>query len=150
MAIDITHLEIRRLGEKDVILAEEIVVLFSKIFQEKLSVPNSEHIKTLLQRSEFICIGATMGDKLIAGLTAHILPSLYNEHPEIFIYDIAVKPKYQGKGIGKALLEKLQPFAKDLKIKEVFVNADGDDDDALKFYKKIGGKPMKVVQFTFE
>lgn len=144
------ELDLRRLSEQDDGLAGELIVLFSSEFKQHLTSPGKAHIVKLLSRSEFICICALHKERVIGGLTAYVLPSMYREHPEIFIYDIAVKKKYRGKGVGKMLIEKLKPFAKDLKIREVFVNASGDDDDALKFYRKIGGKEMQIVQFTFE
>jgi ribosomal protein S18 acetylase RimI-like enzyme len=147
---DQEDLQLKRINEKDIELANELIDLFSREFKVELKAPSVEHVQNLLRRTEFICIVGIIEDTIIAGLTAHVIPSLYQPEPVIYIGDIAVRKKYRGKGLGKALMEKLKPFAKDLAIKEIFVNASGDDDNALKFYRKLGGQEYQLVQFSFE
>jgi len=142
-------LTLRKLNNNDINLAIKVVELLADISDIDYNF-NEDHIKKILGRSEFICIAASLSNDVVGALTAQTLPSLYNENPKIFITDIAVKKEHRGKGIARELLQKLNPYASDLKIKELFVNTYDDNELAQKFYRKLGGKEIKVVQFSFE
>ena len=86
---------------------------------------------------------------VVGGLTAHTLPLTSGEQSEVFIYDIAVAPAHQRKGIGRGLVEELRRLAASAGVGEVFVAADNDDAHALDFYRALGGTPAPVTIFTF-
>ena len=71
------------------------------------------------------------------------------ESPELFIYDIAVRPDYQRQGIGRALMTALRQAAAAEGIADLFVPADNDDRHALEFYRRLGGVAAPVTIFTF-
>jgi len=75
---------------------------------------------------------------------------MYNsDSAELFIYDIAVRPEFQRKGVGKRLMLAAQAFCTQNGIKQMFVDANEADTHALDFYSSLGGRAEKVVQFTF-
>jgi aminoglycoside 3-N-acetyltransferase I len=104
----------------------------------------------LLARREFWAIAAFDGDVLVGGLTAHALPMTRNEQTELFIYDIAVQPAQQRRGIGRRLIESLLASSRDEGIRVAFVPADNEDQHALDFYRAVGGEPADVTIFTFD
>lgn len=69
--------------------------------------------------------------------------STFKGKPGLYLEDLYVKPEYRGKGIGKALLNKLIETAKERKCSKVeWVVLDWNK-PAIDFYKKLGAKEMK-------
>jgi aminoglycoside 3-N-acetyltransferase I len=148
MAADI---KIKRLGKKDVVLFQELILVFEEVFEsENLKTPKKSYLKQLFKNSGFVTFIALNKKEVVGGLTAFELPMYYYKGSEMFIYDIAIKTKYQQTGIGKKLLAKLQQYCKKNGIKEMFVAANAEDANALKFYDSTGGKAEMVVHFNFE
>lgn len=80
---------------------------------------------------------------------AHVLPMTRSESRELFIYDLAVHPDHQRRGIGRALVEALRALGTSEGIGVAFVPADNEDDHALAFYEALGGEAAPVTIFTF-
>jgi len=49
-------------------------------------------------------VAAIDGDEIVGGVTAHELGVTRSEDDELFIYDLAVRPAVQRRGIGRRLL----------------------------------------------
>jgi GNAT superfamily N-acetyltransferase len=62
--------------------------------------------------------------------------------PGIYLEDIYVKPELRGKGIGKALLEKIIALAKERNFGRVEWCVLDWNTPAINFYKKLGAKDM--------
>ena len=92
-------------------------------------------------------IVAFVDGTVAGGLTAHTLAMTNFEGSEIFLYDIAVDPIHQRRGIGRALVDLLTTSAAALGIESVFVPADDEDLHALDFYRALGGRPTKTTIF---
>jgi aminoglycoside 3-N-acetyltransferase I len=95
-------------------------------------------------------IGALEGDEVVGGVTAHTLPMTREQSSEIFIYDIAVHPDRQRRGVGKSLIAALRAAGAAEGIDTVFVDADVEDDHAIEFYRALGGEAAPVTAFTFQ
>lgn len=54
---------------------------------------------------------------------------------------IAVLPKFQRKGFGRALIEKMEKYAKERGMRKVYVEPSADNEIAIHFYVKNGYKP---------
>ncbi len=68
--------------------------------------------------------------------------STFKGKPGIYLEDLYVKPEYRGRGIGKALLNKLIETAKERKCARVeWVVLDWNK-PAIDFYKNLGAKEM--------
>jgi ribosomal protein S18 acetylase RimI-like enzyme len=65
-----------------------------------------------LSNSNFFTIVAKDNNEVIGRLTVFILHIYYNESLSAYIYDVGVKPGYQGKGIGKSLMAFLCDYCK--------------------------------------
>jgi aminoglycoside 3-N-acetyltransferase I len=71
------------------------------------------------------------------------------ESSEIFIYDIAVRPDHQRKGVGRRLIAALREEGTAVGVNELFVAADNEDAHALDFYRALGAAPTPVTVFSF-
>jgi aminoglycoside 3-N-acetyltransferase I len=91
-------------------------------------------------------IAALSDGDLVGGLTAHTLPMTRTQISELFIYDLAVRPEHQRRGVGCGLISHLRNAAA---AAEIFVAVDDEDAHALDFYRAVGGAAAPVTIFTF-
>lgn len=61
----------------------------------------------------------------------------YNDRKSIMIEELVVNSKYQRKGVGRKLVEKVELFAKRNEVKRILLTT-GKNTIAFKFYKKLG------------
>jgi len=128
-----------------------LINLFNVVFEEEEpAIGSKANLEKLLGNSGFIALAAVSEDKIVGGLTAHVLPMYYSEQSEIFLYDLAVKPEFQRMGIGKELLQHLKEYCVMNGIKEFFVMAHEEDESAIDFYHSTGGKSERVINFVYE
>lgn len=71
--------------------------------------------------------------EIIGGMTVYVLPSLYTEK-DYYIYDMAVTPLQQNKGVGKALLNYIIEMGKEHEAEAVYIEADEPDQAANHLY----------------
>ena len=79
-----------------------------------------------------------------------MLPIIAQDGLELFIYDIAMHPVHQRKGIGRPLIQAALDAATRSGLLAAFVPADNDDTDALDVYRTIGGSAQAVRSFLFD
>lgn len=142
--------EIKLLDSKSVQEFEELLKIFHKVFEHDVALPSKEYVKSLLSKDDFKVFVAKVEGSVVGGLTIYVLHSYYVEQPQAFIYDVGITPDVQGKGIGKLLLKEVITYCKNNGYSEAFVEAEGDDDEAIAFYRKT--KPdfeMNAIQFTY-
>lgn len=140
---------IRRLRTGDESLARETFATISRVFEHDPSSLRDAYVESLLRRADFWAYTAVHSGIVVGGLTAYTLPLTRVEESEIFIYDIAVDPSVQRRGIGRELVAALRRDAAMEDIAIVFVPADNEDTHALDFYRAIGGDAAPVTIFTF-
>jgi ribosomal protein S18 acetylase RimI-like enzyme len=144
-------IEYKKLETGDLDHLTELIKVYEEVFEmEDFALPAAQYLQSLLER-ETICFYAAILDKKVGGgLTAHVLPSTYFPSSEVYIYDLAVRTKFQRKGIGRKLINSLKEYCAGLRLKEVFVQADLEDRHALDFYRATGGIAENVVHFSYE
>jgi aminoglycoside 3-N-acetyltransferase I len=138
---------VRRLQTTDAATARKLFALFADVFETDHSEVSNDYAAKLLARADFWAYVATLDDVVVGGLTAHTLPMTRSESAEIFLYDLAVDPSVQRRGVGRQLVTSLVADAAAAGIEVVFVSADNDDTHALDFYSAIGGRPAEVTIF---
>lgn len=144
-------MKIIRLQSHDLPYLTELVNLFEEVFEiENFRMPDPDYLQKLLERPGFFVFVALNENKIIAGLTAHELPSCYFQSSEIYLYDLAVKNEFQRQGIGRKLLEALSAFCKQNNYPEFFVQADIEDQHALEFYRSTGGIAEEVIHYSYK
>lgn len=142
--------EIKQLTKHDLADFQQLIVLFMEVFEhEDNTIPGPPYLKRLLERADFIVFVAKIEGIVVGGLTAYELRKYYSEISEIFIYDIAVQPRFQRKGLGKRLLSALKDHGGTTNVNDIFVAADQDDQQAVDFYHTTGGKAEKVLHFNY-
>ncbi len=143
-------IEVCRLSVDDIGLAQRTFRLMAEVFEEPSGLLSEAYVSSLLSRAEFWALAAVTDDMPIGGVTAHALPMTRNESTELFIYDLAVHPDYQRRGVGRALVDALRTQAARRGLAVTFVPADNDDAHALEFYRALGGDAAPVTVFTWE
>ena len=138
-----------RLGPAHRDVAKRMFAVMAEGFDEEHEELSSEYVDKLLARDDFWAVAALEGEEVVGGLTAHTLLMTREEAREIFIYDIAVHPQQQRKGIGSLLMRHLLELGAEAGIGDVFVPADNADPHALDFYRAVGGTAVPVTFFTF-
>ncbi|HLT07921.1 MAG TPA: GNAT family N-acetyltransferase [Cyclobacteriaceae bacterium] len=143
-------IQYQKLTLSDLPALQALISLYEDVFEmQPCPLPGRGYLQKLLQREGLVFFVALQGEEVVGGLTAHVLPSVYYESAELYIYDLAVKAAYQRQGIGKQLVTALIDYGKQQGYREVFVQADVIDQHALDFYKATGGNPEEVVHFTY-
>ena len=128
----------------------ELIGVFEDVFEMKnFAVPDAEYLLQLLKKDNFHVFVALYDNNVVGGLTAYTLSAYYSESSTVYIYDLAVKTEFQRQGIGKMLILNINNYCKSIGVKEVFVQADLEDDYAIDFYKSTGGLPENVIHFTY-
>ncbi|MEO7192152.1 MAG: GNAT family N-acetyltransferase [Vicinamibacterales bacterium] len=139
----------RRLSIHDRDLARTLFTVMAGVFDEQSDPLPDSYLDCLLKRDDFWAIATLDGDEIVGGLTAHSLMMTRSQTSEVFIYDLAVQPHHQRKGVGRQLIEALQSAAAASGITTVFVPVENEDTHALEFYRAVGGTAAPVTFFTF-
>lgn len=142
-------LRVRRLTPADRDLARRVFAMMVETFGEEPRPLGEAYLDLILSRPDFWALAALDGDVIVGGLTAHTLPMTRAEESEIFIYDLAVRPDRQRRGVGRLLIAALRDEAAAAGVSNVFVPADDEDDHAIEFYRATGGVPSPVTIFTY-
>src|SRR5690606_6080430 len=142
-------MKIIKLNADDLACLRDLIRLYALVFNEKVSLPSDAYLQKLLEQPSVFFFVAQKDGRVVGGLTAHVLPSVYFSSNEVYVYDLAVETALQRQGIGAALMKELQHYCRSQGFREVFLQADTVDDYALRFYGKIGGRREDVVHYTF-
>ena len=142
--------DIRKLNKQDLNTFIALIRVFEDVFEmENFLMPEEKHLQQLLAKDSFFVFVALSGNEVVGGLTAYTLEQYYSTKPLVYIYDLAVKTRYQRQGIGRKLMAAINEYCKNTSVEEVFVQADEIDDYAIEFYQATGGNAEKVVHFTY-
>lgn len=146
-----TTLRIIQLQPNDAATFRELVLLFASVFDTNAAViPGEAYLAAQLAQPGFVAFAAMLDGVVIGGLSAYELRDYRAEGSELFLYDIAVRPDMQRTGAGRQLMDALKAYCSENGIRELFVAADEEDQDALDFYKATGGEEAKVVHFSYD
>ena len=73
-------------------------------------------------------------------LTAHRLQRFDSRKAEVLLYEMGVHEDYRRKGIGKALIEEVKKWAKEVGAAEVWVLTEKSNIPAMAMYQSAGGQ----------
>ena len=148
------NFHIRKLEESDVAIAQELFILFKKVFFDLVitqdDLPDKEYIQSLLAKDSFHIFVALDGDVIIGGVTLFELDMYMKKSKEAYIYDIAVDKTVRHKGVATALVDAIRSYGQDRGIEVVFVEASTNDIDAVAFYESLGIEKEYVTHFNIE
>ena len=148
LALDCVRAVRLRQGDRDI--ARGLFAAMAEVFEQPAGPLCDASIDRLLCRDDFWAVAAFVGEDLAGGVTAHTLPMSRSDGSELFIYDVAVRRRYQRMGIGRQLLETTCQLAAQLGIHFSFVLAENIDTHALDFYRALGATESSVTLFAFE
>lgn len=116
---------------------------FEKLSAQIETAENELH-QTLFGENKFVEILIAEYDKKIVGQAIFLKNfSTFLGKPGIYLEDLYVKPEMRGKGIGRALLDKIILLAKERNYGRVEWSVLDWNTSAIEFYKKIGARPME-------
>lgn len=142
-------IRVERLTAAGIERARTLFAAMAQVFETEAEPLSDAYLRRLLERDDFWALEAAADGRAVGGLTAHVLPLTRAEVSEVFLYDIAVIPEFQRRGIGRQLVATLRAQATAAGITVLFVPADNEDAHALDFYRALGGIPAPVTIFTF-
>lgn len=143
-------MRIERLTTSDRARARETFLLMADVFDEDATPLGDAYLDRLLARDAFWALAAVDdAGTVVGGLTAHTLPMTTAEASALFIYDLAVRPDWQRRGVGRQLVAALREQAAAEGIDDVFVPAENEDVHAIAFYRALGGEPTAMTMFDF-
>jgi len=146
-----TH--IKTLGSVDSPTMRQMLGLFGKAFEDlptyAANQPEDAYLAELLARETFVAIAAFAEATLVGGLAAYVLPKFEQARAELYIYDLAVEESHRRRGIATAMIEELRRIAASRRIYVIFVQADRDDEAAIRLYTKLGQRE-DVIHFDIE
>jgi aminoglycoside 3-N-acetyltransferase I len=144
-----TEIEISKL--QSVKELTELISVFEEVFEMKKQ-PHADkiHLQKLLDKDSFFAIIAKAENKIVGGLTVYILDQYYSNKPVGYIYDLAVLPKYQRKGVGRSLIDFTARYCKEQGFEEMFVQVHKADGHAIEFYRSTDpANEEQAVQFNY-
>ena len=114
------------------------IVDFNRLLDEG-TVWDSEQGKKFIGNDDNALFIAFWEEKASGFLTAHRLQRFDKRKAEVLLYEIGVHPNYRRRGIGKALIEEVKKWAKEVEADEVWVLTEKDNEAAMAMYKSAGG-----------
>lgn len=136
---------IRSATEKDVPVIFALIKELAEYekLADQIKTTEDELRKTLFGKDRFVEILLAEYDNKIVGQALFLKNfSTFLGKPGIYLEDLYVKPDLRGKGIGKALLDKIISIAKERNYGRVEWSVLDWNEPAIDFYKKIGAKPL--------
>ena len=134
-------IEVRRLGAGDVAGMEAAKGLFNEVCGEEGyhgPPPTRGHLDKLLGDEKFIALTAHIDGRMVGALAGYELVKYEADRSEIYIYDLAVREEHRRLGVATALIEALQPIARERGAWVIYVQADPPDAPAVALYDKLG------------
>ena len=128
----------------------DLIYIFKDVFENNLDMPSQNYLHHLLRNPYFLVFVVKNDGKVLGGATIYVLDQYYSENPLAYIYDIGISIDFQGRGIGKSLIEAICDYCSKNGFEEAFVQAEYEDVDAVNFYKRTGfSTSVKAIQFGY-
>lgn len=143
-------MEIKKLRPDDSDDFIDLIKIFKEAFEQEDELPDKEYLSNLLSYTHFLVFVVKTAQKVVGGLTVYILPQYYTTKPLAYIYDVAIAPGFQKKGLGKALIADVCKYCKQHGFDAAYVEAENEDKDAVNFYKRTAfSSEITARHFTY-
>lgn len=144
-------IQIKKLASDDIEEFSDLIKVFEEVFEwNNFVFPSNLHLQKVLRNPSFMVFVAKKDEKIIGGLTTHILDRYDSEKPSAYIYDIAVLTDFQRQAIGKLLISTLNDYCKNNGFSEMFVQAETEDTQAVNFYRTTPmSSELQATHFTY-
>lgn len=142
----------QRLTPEHIDLMRDLLAVFGRAFDDESLYrerpPSDDYLRRELANDHTIVLVARDGERVAGGLVAHVLPKFEQERSEIYLYDLAVDEPYRRQGIATRLIGELRQLAPRYGAWVIFVQADADDEPAIKLYESLS--TVKEAPFHFD
>jgi aminoglycoside 3-N-acetyltransferase I len=132
----------RHLSPVDIPVLKALLRVFGEAFEDmdayQAAVPDDAYLRKLLAKPHFIVVVALNGTDVVGGLAAYELEKFEQDRREIYIYDLAVAGPHRRRGLATRLIRELQRLARERKAYVIYVQADRQDDPAIRLYESLG------------
>jgi aminoglycoside 3-N-acetyltransferase I len=143
-------MEIKKLEKNKTSEFRNLIEIFKDVFENDRQTLDIDYLSRLLSKNDFIVFVVKVENKVVGGLTIYVLHSYYSTKPIAYIYDIGITKRFQGQGLGKALITEVCKFCKANGFEDAYVEAESDDIDAVSFYRKTKiSNEMNAIHFTY-
>jgi ribosomal protein S18 acetylase RimI-like enzyme len=88
-------------------------------------------------------------DGIIVGFVSAVDYLHPDKVAQLWLNEVGVAPSYQGRGIGKALMELMIDHARSLGCSEAWVLTDANNEAANAVYRASGGTPSDQIMYSF-
>lgn len=144
------QVEIKKLDSECLAEFESLIEIFKEVFENDEPAAGDEQLKKLLSNPDFFVFVVLLNNEVVGGLTMYVLHRYYGTKPGAYIYDVGIRPAFQGRGLGKALINEVCYHCKQHGFEEAYVEAERDDIDAVGFYRKTRfSSEMNAIHFTY-
>ncbi|MFM7678318.1 MAG: GNAT family N-acetyltransferase [Roseiflexaceae bacterium] len=144
------HITTRQLTADDSTHFAQLVALFHVVFEnEHATIAPNTHLQQLLASRTFAVFVVFADDQLVGGCTTYMLPSYTSPYAELLIYDLAIHPDFQRRGLGTRLIHTVRHYCAQHQIPLFFVLAHADDEPAVEFYRASGAHLEAVVNALY-
>ena len=144
-------MEIIKLGLNDLSSFKFLIEIFKEVFENDEPITDEEQLKKLLVYPDFLVFVVSVNSEIVGGLTIYVLHRYIGTKPIAYIYDVGIRPDFQGKGLGKALIEEVCTFCKQQNFEYAYVEAESDDLNAVGFYRKTKiSTELNAMHFTYD
>ncbi len=92
-----------------------------------------------LKNTDNVLLAAFWDKTTVGFLTAYRLQRFDKRKAEVLLYEIGVHEDFRRNGIGKALIEELKKWAKEVEADEVWVLTNKSNAEAVALYQSVGG-----------
>jgi ribosomal protein S18 acetylase RimI-like enzyme len=103
------------------------------------SPPVEEAARRYLSDDRCVLLLAYDGPDVAGYIRGTLLPQIETARQQLFLYEIAVAPPFQRRGIAKALINALAAIAREAGCNEMFVFTNRSNPAAMRLYATTGG-----------
>src|SRR5687768_2882678 len=132
----------KRLTELDLAAMREAISLYSRVFEDPVSYeskpPSDSYLVELLLDPGFYTIAALDNQTVVGALSAYTLRKFEQERSEVYIYDLAVDANFRRRRVATGMIEKLRELARQKGVWMIYVQADLQDEPAIRLYTSLG------------
>jgi GNAT superfamily N-acetyltransferase len=87
---------------------------------------------------------ATVGDEPCGLIAVHPDRDYFTDHPRAYVDLLVVAPEAEGRGVGRALMERVERWARENGCKEVVLDVFAGNEGARAFYERCGYRPDHI------
>lgn len=137
---------ITRLNEQNL---QETHKLCEKCFKQNV---NFDDIKTIYDKvkndNHYECLVAMLNDKVVGYTTAVVAYNIFDGlKPFMTLWFVCVHPEYRRMYIGTKLFQEIESIAKKRDCELIYFTSEFDNENAHKFYEKLGYNSQKEKAF---